>query len=229
LASFLTNPTPILFIYFLCRFPHNAPLAGKITFIVTFPLIISLKYTVPDVRVLEVWGKPGKERCYMAFVISIAWIGVYSFYMVRWATQIGAKLEIPAIVMGLTFLAAGTSVPDLLSSVIVARQGHGDMAVSSSIGSNIFDVLVGLPFPWLIYDVYKGASETDYSNAFVKLGSGGDMMISIFILIAMLGFVIGSISMSGWKLTKKMGYSYFLMYGIYVAQQLIRQKEWSAC
>jgi len=51
--------------------------------------------------------------------------------------------------MGLTFLAAGTSIPDLLSSVIVARQGAGDMAVSSSIGSNIFDVLVGLPLPWL--------------------------------------------------------------------------------
>ena len=37
-------------------------------------------------------------------------------------------------VVGLTFLAAGTSVPDLLSSVIVAKQGKGDMAVSSSIG-----------------------------------------------------------------------------------------------
>lgn len=57
-------------------------------------------------------------------------------------------LRIQDAVMGLTFLAAGTSVPDLLTSVIVARQGHGDMAVSSSIGSNIFDVLVGLPFPW---------------------------------------------------------------------------------
>ncbi len=49
--------------------------------------------------------------------------------------------------MGLTILAAGTSVPDLLTSVIVAKQGFGDMAVSSSIGSNIFDVLVGLPVP----------------------------------------------------------------------------------
>lgn len=45
--------------------------------------------------------------------------------------------------MGLTFLAAGTSIPDLITSVVVARQGHGDMAVSSSIGSNIFDVTVG--------------------------------------------------------------------------------------
>ena len=52
-------------------------------------------------------------------------------------------LGIPATVMGLTFLAAGTSVPDLITSVIVAKQGHGDMAVSSSIGSNIFDVCVG--------------------------------------------------------------------------------------
>ena len=71
--------------------------------------------------------------------------------MVTWATIIGAALGIPDILMGLTFLAAGTSVPDLLSSIIVARQGFGDMAVSSSIGSNIFDVCVGLPVPWLLF------------------------------------------------------------------------------
>ena len=46
-------------------------------------------------------------------------------------------------VMGMTFLAAGTSIPDLITSVIVAKKGLGDMAVSSSVGSNIFDVTVG--------------------------------------------------------------------------------------
>ena len=70
-------------------------------------------------------------------------VGVYSYLMVWWATEVGCAFGIPDAVMGLTFLAAGTSVPDLLTSVIVARQGKGDMAVSSSIGSNIFDVLVG--------------------------------------------------------------------------------------
>lgn len=49
----------------------------------------------------------------------------------------------PLQVMGLTFLAAGTSVPDLITSVIVAKKGCGDMAVSSSVGSNIFDITVG--------------------------------------------------------------------------------------
>lgn len=33
----------------------------------------------------------------------------------------------------------------------VSLQGLGDMAVSSSIGSNIFDVLMGLPIPWLLF------------------------------------------------------------------------------
>merc|ERR1739838_1236638 len=50
----------------------------------------------------------------------------------------------------MTLLASGTSIPDLVSSMAVARAGQGDMAVSSSIGSNIFDILVGLPIPWIL-------------------------------------------------------------------------------
>jgi solute carrier family 24 (sodium/potassium/calcium exchanger), member 4 len=52
--------------------------------------------------------------------------------------------------MGLTFLAAGTSVPEAVSSVIVTAQGHGSMGISNSIGSNTFDILLCLGLPWLI-------------------------------------------------------------------------------
>ena len=76
--------------------------------------------------------------------------------MVWWATSVGAVAGISDVVMGYTFLAAGTSVPDLMSSVIVARQGLGDMAVSSSIGSNIFDITFGLHLPWLIWSLANG-------------------------------------------------------------------------
>ena len=44
--------------------------------------------------------------------------------MVELAERLGATLGIPDVVMGITILAAGTSVPDLLSSVIVAKQGE---------------------------------------------------------------------------------------------------------
>ena len=52
------------------------------------------------------------------------------------ADVIGQVAKIPIEIMGLTFLAAGTSVPDLITSVIVAKKGLGDMAVSSSIGES---------------------------------------------------------------------------------------------
>ena len=62
----------------------------------------------------------------------------------------GYTLGIPDTVMGITFLAAGTSVPDTIASVLVARNGYGDMAVSNSIGSNVFDIFLGLGLPWLL-------------------------------------------------------------------------------
>ena len=110
--------------------------------------MITLYFTIPDVR-NEKWSKWYP----FSFVASIVWIGLYSYFMVWWAEVIGVTFGIPDTVMGLTFLAAGTSIPDLLSSVIVARQGLGDMAVSSSVGSNIFDILMGLPIPWFFYSL----------------------------------------------------------------------------
>ncbi|CAG7713527.1 unnamed protein product, partial [Allacma fusca] len=54
----------------------------------------------------------------------------------------GETIGIPESVSGLTLLAAGTSIPEIFSSVIVARQGLGSMAFSNSVGSNTFDILI---------------------------------------------------------------------------------------
>ena len=122
-------------------------------YIIVLPLVALMTVTIPDVT------RPGLGKwCYFSFIMSIGWIGFYSWLMVLWAETIGNTVGIPAVIMGLTVLAAGTSVPDLLSSVIVARRGSGDMAVSSSIGSNIFDILVGLPVPWLLFSAIEGKS-----------------------------------------------------------------------
>merc|ERR1712031_47782 len=108
--------------------------------------------------------------------------------MVWWAGDVGCALGIPDAVMGLTFLAAGTSVPDLLTSVIVARQGHGDMAVSSSIGSNLFDVTIGLPLPWILYIIYSGKPKSVSSEG---------IFCSIGLLLTMLVVLVGTIIACG--------------------------------
>lgn len=64
--------------------------------------------------------------------------------------------------MGLTFLAAGTSVPEAVSSVIVTNQGHGAMGISSSISSNTFDILLCLGLPWFVKAYYYPEVEGNY-------------------------------------------------------------------
>ncbi|KAF4804826.1 sodium/potassium/calcium exchanger 2 [Turdus rufiventris] len=127
-----------------------------------------------------------------------------------WATlpdvrkPVGETIGITEEIMGLTILAAGTSIPDLITSVIVARKGLGDMAVSSSVGSNIFDITVGLPLPWLLYAVVN-------SFAPVTVSSNG-LFCAIVLLFIMLLFVILSIASCKWRMNKILG---FLMFGLY--------------
>jgi len=119
-------------------------------------------------------------------------------------------------------LAAGTSVPDLLSSVIVARRGHGDMAVSSSIGSNIFDILVGLPIPWILYTAWPT------TGSFIAINSKG-IWTSIFVLLGMLVFVVVAIHCQGWKLTKTLGGLMMLFYVGFLVQAIVLELPFEVC
>ncbi|XP_063277597.1 sodium/potassium/calcium exchanger 2 isoform X3 [Prinia subflava] len=171
----------------------------QVTYLLVLPIVFPLWATLPDVR------KPTSRKFFpITFFGSISWIAFFSYLMVWWAHQVGETIGITEEIMGLTILAAGTSIPDLITSVIVARKGLGDMAVSSSVGSNIFDITVGLPLPWLLYAVVN-------SFAPVTVSSNG-LFCAIVLLFIMLLFVILSIASCKWKMNKILG---FLMFGLY--------------
>ncbi|CAF4877464.1 unnamed protein product [Pieris macdunnoughi] len=178
----------------------------RLTYLLVAPIVFPLWITLPDTRTPR-----GKTLFPITFIGSIVWIAFFSYLMVWWANIAGATAHVPPEVMGLTLLAAGTSVPDLITSVIVARKGFGDMAVSSSVGSNIFDVTVGLPLPWLLYGLIYGTP--------VQVNSKG-MVCSIVLLFAMLLFVILSIACFRWKMNRGLGFTMFLLYFVFVAVSL---------
>jgi len=189
--------------------------ASKFWWVVTYPLCAILFCTMPDVRHPKY--KRNWKLAVFEFVASLVWIGIFSNWLYECIVVVSNTLKIPVAVSAVTLLAGGTSVPDLLSSYVVARNGQGDMAVSSSIGSNIFDVTVGLPLPWLLYCMING-------KAF-DLGAKGSKGIasSILLLILMLGAVIATIMCMRWKMTKSLGVVMLVFYVLYVIFYLLQK------
>lgn len=123
--------------------PENADMLTLVSWRVVYPIHYLCRLTMVDVK-----QEKYKNWYPVTFCISMIWISFYSYFMVWMITIIGFTLGIPDTVMGLTFVAAGVSVPDALSSIAVIKEGYGDMAVSNAVGSNVFDILVCLGLPW---------------------------------------------------------------------------------
>ncbi|XP_070828356.1 sodium/potassium/calcium exchanger 1-like isoform X2 [Chaetodon trifascialis] len=186
------------------------------TYLFLLPIIFPLWLTVPDVR-----NQKSQKFFAVTFLGSILWIAIFSYLMVWWAHQVGETIGISEEIMGLTILAAGTSIPDLITSVIVARKGLGDMAVSSSVGSNIFDITVGLPVPWLLYSAIHGLAP-------VAVSSNG-LFCAIVLLFIMLLFVIISIASCKWKMNKVLGSTMFLLYFIFLVLSVMLEDRIIIC
>ena len=63
-------------------------------------------------------------------------------FFVDGACSIAKKLRIPDIVVGLTVVALGTSLPELVTSIVASRKGENGLAVGNVVGSNLFNMLL---------------------------------------------------------------------------------------
>ncbi|XP_067380442.1 sodium/potassium/calcium exchanger 2-like isoform X6 [Channa argus] len=188
----------------------------RFTYLLIIPIVLPLWLTLPDVR------KASSKKFFpITFLGSICWIAGFSYLMVWWAHQVGETIGITEEIMGLTILAAGTSIPDLITSVIVARKGLGDMAVSSSVGSNIFDITVGLPFPWLLWSLLNGLRP-------VQVSSNG-LFCAIVLLFLMLLFVIISIAACKWRMSKLLGFIMFMLYFVFLVLSVMLEDKVITC
>lgn len=176
--------------------------------IVSKPLEIAMELTIPDCR------EESKENLYLVtFTMSIIWIGVLSYLMVDFAARAGCVLGVPGILMGLVVIAAGTSVPDALSSVLVAKNGQGDMAVANVLGSNVFNIFLGLGLPWLIKTLSMGKP--------LELPPGENIVVPVVILLAYVVVFIAIIAASGWAMRPKTGDWLFAAHIVFVIWNIL--------
>jgi K+-dependent Na+/Ca+ exchanger-like protein len=146
------------------------------------------------------------------FFISIAIIAGISWVLVESAIHIAHILHISEAVIAVTVLAIGTSIPDLLSSMIVSKQGRGGMAISNAIGSNIFDISIGLGIPFMIIIFSTGG------EASLDVGS---IEQSVYFLLASVFIVFFLFIINKWKVGRIFGISLVLIYVAYLIWAII--------
>lgn len=86
----------------------------------------------------------GTGRALGTAAVGLGVLLVGGTWFVKGAVSVAHALGMSERLVGLTIVAIGTSLPELVTSVIAARRGHSDIAVGNVVGSNIFNVLLCL-------------------------------------------------------------------------------------
>lgn len=109
-------------------------------------------------------------------VAGLVLILVGSDWLVDGASGVARKYGISEFVIGMTIVGIGTSMPELVSSLISAIQGHGDMALGNVTGSNICNIL-------LILGVTALISPIKYTRSNIRKDIPFAILVSLFLIV----------------------------------------------
>ena len=136
---------------------------------------------------------------------STVWMAVLSYIMIVCCNYLGSWINASPLVMGLTIAAVGTSFPNLISSMIVAKQGFGDMAICNCLGSNVFNVNIALGLPYFVLMLIR------QGKPYEEIPNGGIVM-QVFLLIFVAVVWIVCIVLEGFKMKAWMAWMYIVIY-----------------
>lgn len=150
--------------------------------------------------------KPRSIPVSIIFIIcGIAAIKFGGDFVVDSARNIALAMGMTETLVGLTIVAVGTSLPELVTSIVAAKKGETGLAVGNVIGSNIFNILFIL-----------GVSSTISPISVIN-----ENIVDIVVLIV-AGIVIYLFAGSRDKIEKKEGIVMILMYAVYMVYAVIR-------
>ena len=103
--------------------------------------------------------------------------------LVTAASEVARRFQVSPVVVGLTIIAVGTSLPELSVTVTAALRGHADMAIGNVVGSNILNILAVLAIPALLQPqaIEPGILWRDYGT-----------MLALTALLVLFAYGIGS-------------------------------------
>lgn len=145
----------------------------------------------------------GKSVIYI--ILGAVAIAVGSDWVVDGACTVAAAIGISQTLIGLTVVAFGTSLPELVTSIVAAKKGEVDMALGNVIGSNIFNILMVLGIAAAISPV-----------AFL---TENIIDIAVLIVFSVIGWIM---AWTKRELNRKEGIIMLILYAVYVVYICMR-------
>ncbi|MBU0993931.1 MAG: calcium/sodium antiporter [Proteobacteria bacterium] len=151
------------------------------------------------------WRQWLMNLSYIGFGLVLLMAG--SHFLVKSAVILAQWLGVSELIIGLTIVAAGTSLPELATSVMASFHGERDIAVGNVVGSNIFNILAVLGISAAFSD--SGVAVADQALKF-------DIPVMIAAAVACLPIFFTGHRISRWE-----GVLFLSYYGIYTAYLIL--------
>lgn len=161
---------------------------------------------IEEIPVSQILQKNVFSKSIVFMVAGLLLLTGGSFLTVDNAVIIGTSFGVSELFMGLTVVAIGTSLPELITSAVAARKGHSDLSIGNIVGSNIFNILAILGISSLI----SGITVSE------------QILIDVGIMFA-FSLLLIPIMRSGFVISRKEGIVLVAGYVAYVAFLLNRQ------
>jgi cation:H+ antiporter len=173
--------------------------ALALLFGLTLFLILSLRRTDADAPEIDTPNLSVPiALLYFAGGLLITLLGAR--FLVKGAIGLAEDMGVSQAVIGLTIVAVGTSLPELVTSVLAARRGHSDVALGNIVGSNIFNIFGILGATAMVKPIPIPAEIVAYDN-WIMLGAS----------LVLIGACV-----THWRISRREGAVMLGLYGAYI-------------
>jgi cation:H+ antiporter len=157
------------------------------------------------------------RRAWLAFAVGLLLLVASSRLLVWGASKIALELGVSPLVIGLSVVAVGTSLPELAASLASAMKGHTEIALGNVMGSNLFNLLGVMSLPG-IFDTQVLGPEVLHRDYASMTG------ITLLLAVGLYGSLLfkrkslngnGGDPENGHYIGRTMGVLYLLVYGTY--------------
>ncbi|KVI08489.1 cation/calcium exchanger 5 isoform X2 [Cynara cardunculus var. scolymus] len=202
------------------------PLSHPIVFLlpnVHFPLWLVVLFGSSSMAIVHfvVERKPPRTEqmpvVLMGFIMSVFWISTMAGELLNCLAALGSLMEVPPSLLGLTVLAWGNSVGDLVADVAVAKAGQPAMAMAGCFAGPMFNMLFGLGMALVIQtaNVYPEAYELQFHVSIV--------VAFVFLILSLMGSLL-VVTWCRFRVPRFWGFCLVGLYVFFIALSLLIAK-----